>query len=133
MSERAASERAAGGGGAPPPSPPPPAPPPPPPRELPYVRRHDVDAKACGYCGVVLAGKWKRCGGCHDTYYCSRAHFEAHWPEHAAHCNAVREREEAERCAGGLVLGADTERERREARSEEDQPDGEAHGAARTR
>jgi TPR repeat protein len=102
--------------GAPPPPPPPP-PSTPAPYELPDPPRHHADPKRCLFCGVVLTGKWKRCGGCRSEYFCSRDHFEAAWPAHAAACLVVQEREEAERRAGGLVLSADTERERREARA----------------
>jgi len=113
----AMSGRAAAGAPPPPPPPPPPSTPPPAPYELPDPPRHHADPKRCLFCGVELSGRWKRCGGCHAAFFCSRDHFEAAWPAHSAACTLVQEREEAERRAGGLVLSADTERERREARA----------------
>jgi TPR repeat protein len=93
------------------------APPPPAPAyELPYPPRHAAEPKRCLFCNVVLTGRWKRCGGCRAAFFCSRDHFEAAWPAHAAACLVVQEREEAERRAGGLVLSAATEQERRAAR-----------------
>ncbi len=69
------------------------APPPPAPAyELPDPPRHAVEPKRCLFCNVVLTGRWKRCGGCRAAYFCSRDHFEAAWPAHAAACLVVQER-----------------------------------------
>ena len=100
MADRA--DRAAGIGAGSPPGPPP---------------REPAGPKRCLFCGVVLTGRWKRCGGCHAEFFCSNEHFVAAWPRHAAACNLVREREEAERRAGGLVLTAEADRELRAARA----------------
>jgi len=75
-----------------------------------------VGPKTCLFCGAALAGRWKRCGGCRAEYFCSREHFEAAWPAHAAACTLVQAREEAAQRAGGLTLTAGADRALRAAR-----------------
>ena len=88
---------------------------PPPPLSPPPPLHPQAVGKSCAQCGGLLYGRWKRCGGCKSVFYCSAEHAVAHGEAHREACQAEQARIEAAACAGGLVLGADTEAARRAA------------------
>jgi len=44
----------------------------------------------CAHCQKLSASA-KRCGGCHEAYYCDRTCQTAHWPQHREPCKTTKE------------------------------------------
>ena len=69
-----------------------------------------VPLRACGLpsCGAREAhvARFKKCGGCGQVVYCSKAHQAEHWPAHKAACKAARKAASQAAAEGGASQDA---------------------------